>query len=134
MTRAQAAYTLVEVLVAVIILSVGLLGLAGLQARGMRNSHDAYLRSQAAMLAYDISDRMRANRDAALAGAYTTALTDAPPGGSSVAAVDLQEWKTALSSSTLLPNGQGGVSSNGNVFTIEIRWGTASPLIVTTSL
>ncbi len=79
--RPTSGYTLVEVLVAVVILSVGLLGLAGMQARGMRNSHDAYLRSQAAILAYDIADRMRANRDAALAGDYDIGIDVAAPGG-----------------------------------------------------
>ena len=63
-------FTMVELLVAVLVLSIGLLGLAGLQAAGLRNNQSAYLRSQATILAYDVADRMRATRAAAAAGAY----------------------------------------------------------------
>ncbi|HHH39902.1 MAG TPA: type IV pilus modification protein PilV [Sedimenticola sp.] len=58
----QQGFTLVEVLVTVVILAVGLLGLAGLQTVSMRNNHSAYQRSQAVQLAYDMADRVRANR------------------------------------------------------------------------
>lgn len=59
----QAAFTLLEVLITLIILSIGLLGLAGLQTMSLRNNHSAYLRSQATSQIYDIVDRMRANTD-----------------------------------------------------------------------
>ena len=62
-------FTLLEVLVALVILSIGLLGLAGLQAASLRYNHSSYLRSQATLIAYDIVDRMRANRQEALNGA-----------------------------------------------------------------
>jgi len=55
-------FTLLEVLVAVIVLAIGLLGLAKLQATGLRANHEADLRSRATLLAYDIADRVRANR------------------------------------------------------------------------
>ena len=61
MTRAQSGFTLVELLVSTIVLSVGLLGLEQLQIFSMRHSHDAYFRTQATFLAQDIADRMRAN-------------------------------------------------------------------------
>ncbi len=54
-------FTLIEVLVAVVILALGLLGLAGLQASGLGNNQSAYNRSLATQLAYDMVDRMRAN-------------------------------------------------------------------------
>ncbi len=57
----QSGFTLLEVLITVIILSVGLLGLAGLQVISLRDNHSAYLRSQALIQSYDIVDRMRAN-------------------------------------------------------------------------
>ncbi len=57
----QSGFTLLEVLITLIILSVGLLGLAGLQTMSLRNNHSAYLRSQAITQSYDIVDRMRAN-------------------------------------------------------------------------
>lgn len=60
----QRGFSLMEVLVAVMVLAIGLLGLAALQTQGIRFNQDAYTRSQATMLAFDIMDRMRANREA----------------------------------------------------------------------
>lgn len=61
--RSQAGVGLIEVLVSLLVLSIGLLGLAALQAQSLRFTTDAYLRSQATVLASDIIDRIRANRD-----------------------------------------------------------------------
>jgi type IV pilus assembly protein PilV len=58
---ATAGFTLIEVMVAILVLSIGLLGLAFLQGTGHSFNTDAYARTQATMLAYDIVDRMRAN-------------------------------------------------------------------------
>ncbi len=55
-------FTLVEALVALLALSIGLLGIAGMQLTGMRANMSAGWRSQATYLGYDIIDRMRANR------------------------------------------------------------------------
>lgn len=65
--------TLIEVLVALLILAMGLLGLAMLQTTGLRLSTDSYSRSQATFLAYDIIERMRANRAAFMANNYHVA-------------------------------------------------------------
>lgn len=54
-------FTLVEIMIAVFVLAIGLLGMAGLQMASLKNNHSAYLRTQAVEYAYDISDRMRAN-------------------------------------------------------------------------
>ncbi|HED34907.1 MAG TPA: type IV pilus modification protein PilV [Gammaproteobacteria bacterium] len=61
---ANQGFTLIEVLVATIILAVGLLGISGMQVTGLRSNHSALMRSQATMFAYDLSDRMRANGEA----------------------------------------------------------------------
>jgi type IV pilus assembly protein PilV len=53
--------TLVEVLVTLVLISVGLLGVAALQLTTLKNNQESYVRSQAAMLAADILDRMRSN-------------------------------------------------------------------------
>jgi type IV pilus assembly protein PilV len=63
--------TLIEILVAIVVLSVGLLGLAGLQLKGLQVNQGSVYRWQAAMLAEDIADRIRADRAGALKGAYT---------------------------------------------------------------
>lgn len=65
-------FSLTEVLVAVVVLSIGLLGIAGLQAASLRNNHSAYLRSVATILGYDMADRMRANSAGVSAGNYNS--------------------------------------------------------------
>lgn len=111
---------MLEVLVAMLVLSIGLLGLAGLMASSLKNSHSAYQRTQATWLAYDMLDRMRANRGVALAGGYNLAL-GATPGSSALAATDLTEWDTALTNT--LPEGDGSIAvvAGGGV-TIIVQW------------
>src|SRR5262245_50380565 len=69
-SHAQSGMTLVEVLVTLVLISVGLLGIAALQLTTLKSNKDAYVRSQASALAGDILDRMRANTAACRAGAY----------------------------------------------------------------
>lgn len=113
-------FTLVEILVAVVVLAIGLLGLAGLQATSLRFNNSAYHRSQATNLAYDMADRMRVNRQAAIAGDYNIATTDPAPTGTTLADIDRAEWRSALANT--LPMGTGGITQNGNIFTINIQW------------
>ncbi|HLE93281.1 MAG TPA: type IV pilus modification protein PilV, partial [Sulfuricaulis sp.] len=54
-------FSLIEVLVALLVLSIGLLGLAALQTTSLQYNTGSYFRTQATFLAYDIIDRMRAN-------------------------------------------------------------------------
>lgn len=118
-------FTLLEVLIAVLILSIGLLGIAGLQAKGLQFNHSAYLRTQATFLAYDIADRMRANMVAVGTGQYNNGAA-APfanclisPGTGctpvKMAENDLSEWNAALASS--LPSGDGIVCIDAYVNT-----------------
>lgn len=120
-TRASMrGFTLLEVLVAVLVLSIGLLGLAGLMASSLKNAHSAYQRTQATWLAYDMLDRMRANRAVALAKGYNLAL-GAAPGGSALAAADLSEWDTALANT--LPEGDGSIDVKADrSVTIIVQW------------
>ena len=111
-------FTLLEVLVALVILSVGLLGLAGLQTTGIRNNHSANLRSQATILAYDITDRIRANK--ANSAAYAVAIGSDPSGGATVAEGDIDEWLNALSER--LPDGDGSIEINAEIVTIQVQW------------
>jgi type IV pilus assembly protein PilV len=60
--RSQQGVTLLEVLISIVVLAIGLLGYAGLQTVSLKNNLSAYHRSQATMLAYDVIDRIRANR------------------------------------------------------------------------
>lgn len=56
-------FSLVEVLIAVTLLAIGLLGLAALQTTALKYTYSANLRAKAVLLAYDMADRMRANMD-----------------------------------------------------------------------
>ena len=60
--RRASGFTLIEVLVSMVILAIGLLGLASLQAKALKNNKDAYLYSQASLLAYEMGDRIKANK------------------------------------------------------------------------
>ena len=126
-------FTLLEVLIAVVVLSIGLLGVAGLQALGQQSNHSAYLRSQATALAYDIIDRMRANNSGVSAGDYnsidTTANTYSDPGcasatcsASQMAQYDMYDWQQELS--TQLPTGNGKVTGagSGSIYTVTVMW------------
>jgi len=113
--RLQGGFSLIEVLVAALVLSIGLVGVAGLQAVSLKNNQSTFMRSQAAILAYDLADRMRANVAGANAGDYDPAVaavdsncnttTGCTP--SALAAHDLGEWNAAMSA--YLPSGQGFV-------------------------
>ncbi len=67
--------SLIEILVTVLVLSIGLLGIAGMQAFGMRYNHDSYARSQATTIANELIERMHANPDAVSNGDYEDADT-----------------------------------------------------------
>jgi type IV pilus assembly protein PilV len=120
-------FTLIEVLVSLVVLSIGLLGTAKLMLFSSRSNDSAYLRSQATELAYEILDNIRANQQQAIAGSYATALATAPtnPGFTCVGGVactpanlalyDIYQWKMRLNATSgllpagALPGGQGSV-------------------------
>lgn len=77
--RRQAGVSLIEVLVSVTVLSLGLVGMAALQARSMMMNQSSHYRSIAADLANDLADRIRANRSSFLASPTSTALPETPP-------------------------------------------------------
>lgn len=140
--EASGGFTLIEILVTMFILAIGLLGLAGLVMEGMKNNQGAYLRTQASILAYDMADRIRTNRQYAEAGGVyqefstddaSTALPDcatADTGCSPAqqAAVDLVQWTRQIegtgSGITLLPGGRGAINfdSGSSIYTITVEW------------
>ncbi len=91
-------FSLLEVLVAVLLLAIGLLGVATLQVNATRANQSAELRSQASMLAYFMLDAMRANREAAISGAYDTGgeVCEVPTSTSTLAENDQKTWLEAL--------------------------------------
>ena len=133
----QKGFTLMEVLVALVILSIGLLGVAGMQINGMKGNHNAFLRSQALQYAYEMLDMMRANRTAATSATYTSNYTiaaDKNPATelkTGVALADLQEWRRGLdgtaNAASGLPGGTGAIAVTANAdntwtVNISVAW------------
>ena len=123
----QSGFTLLEVLVAILVLSIGLLGLAGLMASNIRNTHSAYQRTQAVWLAYDMIDRMRVNRVNAISGAnnYNIAIGTATSGSSGLAGTDVDSWKATLASALPAGDGSVNVDSTSRAVTVIIQWNDA---------
>ena len=112
---------LIEVLVAVLVLAIGLLGVAAMQATALRNSQSSLERSQGVMHVYTILDAMRANPDAARTGGYNIGMTCAPPAASSLVTSDQREWITTLQQN-LGDTACGQVNCVGAVCTITVQW------------
>ncbi|NOZ52569.1 MAG: type IV pilus modification protein PilV [Gammaproteobacteria bacterium] len=139
----NSGFTLIEVMVSVLVISVGLLGMAGLQTTGIQQSHKSYLKTQASLLAFDMADRMRANLVGVTAGHYDAvnsidALVETIPdcinagtpcSAADTASHDAYQWSNAASDFSIpntLPGGQGMVSLNGTgIFTITVFWDEA---------
>jgi len=104
--RVSRGVSLIEVLVVLVLFSVGLIGMVGLQARAVQVSVGAEDSSRAALLANDIASRMWGERsitlDTAVIDAWNLRVADATQGG--------------------LPNGVGTVTVVGTVATINITW------------
>lgn len=124
----QLGFSLIEVLIAVVILAVGLLGLAKLQATSLKYNHSAYVRSSATMLSYDIIDRIRVNKpnisdyitnDAASANQQSSCNSSGCT-PDQMAENDLYEWNQAVQS--ILPNGIAKITQAGETYTVDIGW------------
>lgn len=115
--RMHTGFTLIEVLVSIVIVSFGLLGVAGLLSTGLKSTQGSLQRTQASLLAYDMADRMRMNRAAARNGEYVTATETT----NAVAISDKEAWDEAVASS--LPSGAGTVTMPAtNFYSITIQW------------
>ncbi|SIQ57355.1 type IV pilus modification protein PilV [Aquipseudomonas alcaligenes] len=136
-------FTLIEVMIALVILAVGLLGMASLMVRSQQSNEGAYSRSQASILAYDIIERMRANKvqtspletrkvsyatqDSAYAmsslPSCATPANGQQAAGNAQATQDIAQWCQAVRNS--LPNVDAtntSISRNGNLYTVRIQW------------
>ncbi|MDP3843383.1 MAG: type IV pilus modification protein PilV [Oxalobacteraceae bacterium] len=119
----QKGFSLLEILITLVIISFGLLGIAGVIVNSLKNNQSSYSRSQASLLANDIIDRMRANRTTAETSPspYTLAI-GGTPSGSGVVLSDLTEWRASLASA--MPSGTGSVALDGATkkLTIVVQW------------
>ncbi len=110
--------SLLEIMISVLVLSIGILGMATLQLQALKSNQSALTRTEATQYAYMINDMMRANRSAALNGQYNIDLGETVS-GSSMAVQDLQHWKRVVAE---LPSGDGAVSVSAGRATITIQW------------
>ena len=145
-------FTLLEVMVAVFIISIGLLGIAALQIAAVKNNHTANIRTKASQLIYNLADRIRANIDGAIAGNY---IANTTPGvtyncidnfsgtttantcsANEMAQADLDQWFALAASSMALVTGEGNTDTTctdldaadadpctrGSQMTISLSW------------
>lgn len=127
--RNQSGFSMIEVLVTVVILAVGLLGVAGVQALGLRTANVALDHNTVTSLAVEITERMRANPIAFQNDDYLGNYdTDNPAEGQEClqactpaqrAVSDLVNWYSRLSD---LNNASAVITRAGSVAEVEISW------------
>lgn len=119
----QRGVGLIEVLVAVLVLAIGLLGIAGLQSRALKNGQSAFERSQAVTLTYLMMDAMRANVQAARTGLYNLNRTCSVNAGGTLITNDQRLWMQSLKQ-TLGDRDTtcGEIDCQGDRCTVRIYW------------
>lgn len=140
----QAGATMLEILVAIVIVAIGLLGLAGLQARLQLSDFEAYQRSQALLLLQDMSDRLSVNRSNAISYVTDTPLGtgDSEPASCSSLtgqALDACEWSNAIKGAAevlsgnnvgTLVNARGCISNPATgQYVVSVVWQGTTPTI-----
>lgn len=112
---------LIEVLIAVLVLSIGLLGLAALQTRALANNETAFQRSVAVMESYSIADALRANPAGQPVSAFEIGMDDEAPTGTSFAATAVRSWRQNLEA-LLGEEATGSINCQNERCTISTRW------------
>jgi len=129
-------FTIIEVLVSLMILSVAVLALGVLQIVSIQNTQGGYMRTQATILAYDMIDSMRANIPAVTNGNYSLTFATATPApvncygpaadcaSGQMAVSDINRWRTVLAN--YLPSGNGEITTALNAtttqVTVSVQW------------
>lgn len=140
--RAMRGTSMIEVLVTIVILTIGLLGIAGLQSRLQVSEMEAYQRSQALILLQDMANRIAANR--ANAASYATAGPLGAGAGCPVAAgtrqqIDSAQWCEALKGAAetsgtskvgAMVGGRGCVEAqpDGRSYLVTVAWQGLTPI------
>lgn len=128
MNRAgQQGLSMIEVLVAMLIFAIGLLGVAGMQSLALKSSDNSNIRSLVNVHAYEIVERMRANMPAVQSGQYNTISGSSTATGclpactpAELAAWDASEWHSNLQAD--IPSATGAVAYANGVATVTINW------------
>ncbi|WP_077529110.1 type IV pilus modification protein PilV [Vreelandella utahensis] len=120
----QSGLGMIEVLVAVVILAVGLLGLAAMQVTASQTTTQSAQKTQALLLAEDMIERVRANRSAAgsyddvSVGSEDSCSLDYAPTAADVATNDINGWRNSVR--CLLADGSGQVEVDTGASTVEV--------------
>lgn len=121
----QAGLGLIEILVAVLVLSIGILGVAALQTRALVGSGNSIGRSMATVATYSIVDALITDRDNALTSDYnTTVVGNACPAGTSLVKTQLHDWCESLArnlGAADTTKGTVACDANGNC-KVTIEW------------
>lgn len=122
----QTGVSLLEVLIAVLVLSVGLLGIAGLQTANLRNTQSAHQRTVAVLLAASMAERIRANPVAAAAGAFELSKNcKALSAGGSIQSVEHANWMTEIRTNLGTAEtscGQVQYNAQTRTYTVNVFW------------
>lgn len=124
----QRGSSLLEVLIALLIMAIGLLGLETMQVVSLKNINNSQFRSLATAYASSMAERMRSNRVAVQAGNYDAIAANvsdpsctAPCTPADIAQQDGYQWNQQIVAGGL-PSGQGTVTKSGDLFTIRVAW------------
>lgn len=134
-SRRQSGFSMIEVLIALIVLAIGLLGFALLQTMNMRFTQSANYRTQATNLAYDLLDQMRTNRQQAWWYSGSTGASFGPGdvdpsdptcvrpiGTEATIANNVARWQCQVVRA-LGDSASAGVTYTDGVVTVVIAWG-----------
>lgn len=141
-SNCQHGFSLLEVLIALLVLSVGLLGIAGLQTVSLRFNHQSYERTQATVLISEMFEKIAANPVAARAGSFDSVPLLSPSGSyaaygscptncspTELATYDLFRWKSSIEDPRRLAQGQGSIARvndpdgpTAHVYDITVSW------------
>ncbi len=122
----QRGVTIIESMIALLVISVGLLGIAALQLTSMKQNNTALQNSKAVWIAYTMADRVRANSNVFVnyvgvntEGDYNQQCTAAPCSALEMVDADADDWIDEVS---VLPSGYGEILGNANTLTITVMW------------
>lgn len=117
----QTGFSMLEVLVSIIVVTMGLLGLAGMSIRSLAANDSSGNRGLAAVNAMYIADVMRANRQPLVDGKYDVVVGAASTSSDLRAKADVDAWKALLA---LMPSGDGSVTYDNvaKAVSVVVRW------------
>lgn len=125
--RSQLGLGMIESLIALLIISIGLLGIAALQITSMQQTASAQFHSQAVWYSYEMTDRISANGannfnlydGIDTDNSYSMDCTGNPCTPDQMVTADAQDWSNMVDN---LPEGRGVITAVGNDLQISVIW------------